>query len=48
MASGLFAADVVGFDLRKPRVALLDAVRRGDALAAAKLLRRLGLLGEAI
>lgn len=42
------AADIVGFDLRKPRIALLDAARRRDALGSAKLLRRLGLLGEAI
>jgi hypothetical protein len=41
------AADIVGFDLRKPRIALLDAARRRDALRSAKLLRRLGLLGEA-
>lgn len=41
------AADVAGFDLRNPRVALLDAVRRKDALAATTLLRQLGLLDEA-
>jgi transcriptional regulator with XRE-family HTH domain len=34
------AADLVGFNLRKPRLALADAVRRGDADAIRAALAR--------
>jgi transcriptional regulator with XRE-family HTH domain len=35
--------DVVGFDMRNQRAALLDALRRGDEGAALGALRRLGV-----
>jgi hypothetical protein len=41
---GVEAADLIGYDLKKPRLALLDATRRGDRDAAATLVRQLGLL----
>jgi transcriptional regulator with XRE-family HTH domain len=37
------AADLVGFDMRKPRLALADAARRGDAIRVRTALKRLGL-----
>jgi transcriptional regulator with XRE-family HTH domain len=40
---GVEPVDVFGFELRKPRIALLDAARRGDSEAAAQLLHELKL-----
>jgi transcriptional regulator with XRE-family HTH domain len=42
---GVEPVDLVGFDLRKPRAALLEAARRGDGEAARLALKRLGLSG---
>lgn len=41
---GVEVADLLAFDLARPRLALLDAARRADRDAVLAALRRLGLL----
>jgi transcriptional regulator with XRE-family HTH domain len=38
----LEVADLVGYELEQPRIALLDAARRGDTEAMTKLVKRMG------
>lgn len=40
------AADLLGFDLGKQRIALLDAARRADGRDALRAMKKLGLLTE--
>ena len=40
---GVTASDLIGFDLRHPRLRLLDAARRGDASVAQEVFEGLGL-----
>jgi transcriptional regulator with XRE-family HTH domain len=40
---GVEVADVVGFDLERPRLRLLDATRRSDAAEVMRMLSALGL-----
>ena len=39
---GVEAIDLLGFETRKPRVGLLDEIRRGDGDAVRSTLKRLG------